>query len=744
LTQIFYHRPVAANGRRARRPSKGKTAIGLNVGRIIEALGFRHGAKEQAMTDTISAAQLHTRTIGKRLFAVSVLASVVFATRFAAAVVIIEYPVSGPVGITLGPDGNLWFTEDQANKIGKITTGGVVTEYAAAGQPNGITLGPDGNLWFTETNKIGKITTGGVVTEYAAAGRPNGITAGPDGNLWFTEIAADKIGKITTSGVITEYPVPTGSSGPEDITAGPDGNLWFTEIVADKIGKITTSGVITEYPLTANSAPIGIAAGPDGNLWFTEFGANQIGRITTGGSVTEYPIPTANSFPLGITLGPDGNLWFTEGKIGTITPGGVITEYPFPANTSNDITAGPDGNLWFTGDKQIGKVGLGITPTGVDVPVLAGTTIFNTKNNTDTDVAVDTTFASVTSAGITTVTATSTPTDLPLPSLTADVGLCSKTKSLGCQTDDDCPSGETCKGFHGVAFDISTTASVSGPFTVCQHYADNERRPKGKGGNGYVDGTGKPGLPETSLRLLHEENGVFVDVTSPGYPDTLNNVVCGQVSNLSASAAAASGRAAAVGTVQGTFGLYVKTDLPGGGDLTTDCWSEWSLCLPGSTGGGNVKVPKKKKGASAPVPDSLMTCTSSSSKCKTTLDGAAACNFCVRLCANVSDERLSCSPSDIKEYQLRTPTEQGQDNDSLNAGRIIDGLKGLSTGPPAVISGSGGATITLNPAASSPYVCTGPINIAIPVNGVAKSVKLTATTSSGQSDVDTLTLKCPK
>ncbi len=43
--QIFYHRPVAANGRRARRPSKGKTAIGLNVGRIIEALGFRHGGK---------------------------------------------------------------------------------------------------------------------------------------------------------------------------------------------------------------------------------------------------------------------------------------------------------------------------------------------------------------------------------------------------------------------------------------------------------------------------------------------------------------------------------------------------------------------------------------------------------------------------------------------------------------------------------------------------------------------------
>jgi virginiamycin B lyase len=703
------------------------------------------------MKDTISAAQIHTRTIGKRFLAVSVLAIVVVATRSAAAVVIIEYPTpADSYGIATGPDGNLWFTEPHVNKIGRMTTAGVVTEYpvpTAGSLPREITLGPDGNLWFTEAigDKIGRITTGGVITEYVVgpahdgSSLPEGITAGPDGNLWFTQV--NLIGTITTAGVITEYVDPLGAFG---ITAGPDGNLWFRGSGSSAVGKITTSGVITGYPVPGGGS-FGITAGPDGNLWFTE-GGDKIGRITTSGVVTDYPVPTANSLLFGITLGPDGNLWFTEAdgnKIGSITTGGVITEYPVPTANSGPafIATGPDGNLWFTEQvsNKIGKVGLGITPAGVSVPVLAGTTVFNTKNNTDTDVAVDTTFASVTSAGITTVTATSTPTDLPLPTLTADVGLCSKTKSLGCQIDGDCPTGQTCTGYHGVAFDISTTASVSGPITVCQHYADKERRPTG--GNGYVDGTGKPGLPETSLRLLHEENGVFVDVTLPGYPDTLHNVVCGEVNSLASSAAATSGRV--VGAVQGVFGLYVKTDMPGGGDLTSDCWSEWAVCESGSSGGGNVKLPKLKRGALAPTVDSAMTCSSGNPKCKTTLEGAAACNFCVRLCTNVSDGRFNCSPSDIKEYQLRTPTEQGQDNDSLNAGRIIDGLKGLSPGT-AVISGPHGATITLNPAASSPRACTGPINIAVPVNGVAKSVKLTATTSDGQSDVDTLTLKCPK
>ena len=61
-----------------------------------------------------------------------------------------EYPVptpgSEPTLITFGPDGNLWFTENGDNKIGKITTAGVITEYSiptANSGPIGIRAGPD-------------------------------------------------------------------------------------------------------------------------------------------------------------------------------------------------------------------------------------------------------------------------------------------------------------------------------------------------------------------------------------------------------------------------------------------------------------------------------------------------------------------------------------------------------------------------------------------------------------------------
>jgi len=301
--------------------------------------------------------------------------------------------------ITAGPDGNLWFTEYFPHpRIGKITPAGVVTEYSrgftSVTHPEygitvevtvgSITAGPDGNLWFTEgrANRIGKITPAGAVTEYSRGITLNpfleggnagisSITAGPDGNLWFTETYNNRIGRITTAGVVTEYRTSS-NLFPYIITAGPDGNLWFTELGANRIGKITPAGAVTEYGrgITPNPSPgdikgdvslHGIIAGPDGNLWFTETYTNRIGKITTTGVITEYSSGGIRG-PYGITAGPDGNLWFTEnysGRVGKITTAGVVTEYSNGIRLQGarpaEITVGSDRNVWFIEEGGFGN-----------------------------------------------------------------------------------------------------------------------------------------------------------------------------------------------------------------------------------------------------------------------------------------------------------------------------------------------------------------------------------------------------
>jgi streptogramin lyase len=295
---------------------------------------------------------------------------------------------SEPSSIAPGTDGNLWFTEYKADKIGRITPNGMISEFpipTVTGRPEGITPGPDGNMWFTERkgNNVGRITPSGAITEFSiptVASEPEDIVLGPDGNLWFIEANGNKIGRITPSGAITEFPIPTTESRPQAIAAGPDGNLWFTEYKADQIGRITPSGAITEFPIpTAKSGPWGVAPGSDGNVWFTEFNQDQIGRITPSGTVTEFPIPTPKSFPGNIAPGPDGNLWFTEfsaGKVGRITPSGAITEFQLSNAESkpSGIAPGADGNMWFVeakGDK-IGQIGAGVSGASAAPPVVSG------------------------------------------------------------------------------------------------------------------------------------------------------------------------------------------------------------------------------------------------------------------------------------------------------------------------------------------------------------------------------------
>jgi streptogramin lyase len=117
---------------------------------------------------------------------------------------------SGPTNITRGPkgDSHLWFTNSNSASISRFdpSTGRLTTFLVPAGQgglpatPTDITVGSDGNLWFTNTDAVDRMNLSGKVTQFPlshALSTPLGITAGP-GAVWFVEYFDNKIGKITT------------------------------------------------------------------------------------------------------------------------------------------------------------------------------------------------------------------------------------------------------------------------------------------------------------------------------------------------------------------------------------------------------------------------------------------------------------------------------------------------------------------------------------------------------------------
>jgi len=236
-------------------------------------------------------------------------------------------------GSTVGKDKNLYFggTNFDYNSskyvVGVVKTTGAITVHDIPSgdyvSNAGLTLGPDGNVWFIEQGHIGKITTAGNVSEVAyPSGTTNNsygnITTGPDGNLWFTEYNTNIVGNINpTTKAITEYNLGSQGLGcnPSSIITGGDGNLYFV-CSGQYIGQITTAGVAKVWYDAFNISylPQALQNGPDGSIWFangysdyiTEFNPSTI-------SFTIYVPPSyAGGTVFQLVLGPDKNFWVQE------------------------------------------------------------------------------------------------------------------------------------------------------------------------------------------------------------------------------------------------------------------------------------------------------------------------------------------------------------------------------------------------------------------------------------------------
>jgi streptogramin lyase len=278
-------------------------------------------------------------------------------------------PSGTPQALTSGPDGNLWFTEiafdpqtqQETDKIGRIPpSGSPIDEFplpTANAGPGAITTGPDGNLWFTENNasNIGRISTdGSIIREFPISAPASSISQGPDGRVFFIEPVPNRIGYMRPDG--TGFgEISFQDYAPTSIALGPDGNLWFTEqsttLSTSKIGWLNLMSSIVEFDLPPSGTPGSITLGPDGNLWLVQDNfntASQIGRITPAGIVSEFAVP-GPLFPTSIAPVGDGNLWFTGSSfrcgLGRVTPSGVVTTF---LNLCADaVTGGPDGNVWL-------------------------------------------------------------------------------------------------------------------------------------------------------------------------------------------------------------------------------------------------------------------------------------------------------------------------------------------------------------------------------------------------------------
>ena len=148
-------------------------------------------------------------------------------------------------------------------------TSPAVTEIAlpaAGGSTHELTLGPDGNVWVTQqkTAKLVRVSPQGDVRVFALPARsgPHGITFDRRGRLWVTLEFANAIARVGRDGRIArQYPIARAAAGPHGLDVARDGRVWWTGKEGGVIGRLDpATGRMLVFSLPSDaSRPIYIA-----------------------------------------------------------------------------------------------------------------------------------------------------------------------------------------------------------------------------------------------------------------------------------------------------------------------------------------------------------------------------------------------------------------------------------------------------------------------------------------------------
>jgi sugar lactone lactonase YvrE len=196
---------------------------------------------------------------------------------------------STPNGSAVDHDGNIYVTDETGGMVRKISSNGYVSTLAGSGVPtfgdgtgaaahfsgpSGIAIDLQGNLFIADqfNHKVRKVSPAGVVTTLAGSiqgyndgtggtaqfFRPTGVVVDEEGNVFVADLFNHKIRKITSAGVVTTVAGNTAGFAdglgpaakfnfPAGLAIDKQGNLYVADSDNHRIRKITPQGEVSTF-----------------------------------------------------------------------------------------------------------------------------------------------------------------------------------------------------------------------------------------------------------------------------------------------------------------------------------------------------------------------------------------------------------------------------------------------------------------------------------------------------------------
>jgi streptogramin lyase len=282
-----------------------------------------------------------------------------------------SFPRSGSSSdatLVTAPDGAVWYADQQANLLMRVSpdrrSSGFAPNQQATGAVSTMSVAADGRVWYAKagTGSVGYITATGAAGEEWPLPRaservirrwlPQSMIAAPDGAFWLIDPTRNSIARVTSSGAGEEFPVPTERSAgllPSNIVRDRDGALWFASSGRDALYRFTSAtGQFDRVALPGSRLqPKRIAIASDGAIWIAIRAQQDTGRLLRydGTTFTEYAIGPGRADYL--LADGAGGVWFSKviySSAGYITANGASAS--IACGAVGPLAFGPDRRPW--------------------------------------------------------------------------------------------------------------------------------------------------------------------------------------------------------------------------------------------------------------------------------------------------------------------------------------------------------------------------------------------------------------
>ena len=208
---------------------------------------------------------------------------------------------TGPHNTIVGEGGTVWYSGNRVGLIGFYDPkSGEITEIAmpdsAARDPHTLVFDDAGDIWFTVQggNFIGKLDTGThevrLLKSKTRGSQPYGIKIARDGMVWTVLLGTNKLARVNPHTMeILEVVLPREGTNPRRIEITSDGRIWYVDYSGGYLGAYDpASGEIKEWEIPGGrrAGPYGTATDSQDRIWFVHWDGTP-GKFTGFDSKTE-------------------------------------------------------------------------------------------------------------------------------------------------------------------------------------------------------------------------------------------------------------------------------------------------------------------------------------------------------------------------------------------------------------------------------------------------------------------------